>query len=794
MPCGVRDRPPDLVMPVRRVSSLEAAPTIEVDPVLDVLPVGVAIVDANRRIVFVNPAFHDSLDLPRGSIAPGTPVGDAVRAAAHRGVYGPGDPDAQVATVLAADRTKPGRLRRRTFNGRTFDLHSAPLPGGGYVVCAVEITSVVAARDEAQFVLSRTSTALATLQVGLAALGPAGNLMLANVRFGELLGLPPDRLRPGIDFSALLDAMASLDEFAGADGATFVAAQRAMDRARPTTTRQVRGNGQVIDVASNPLPDGGWTMTVTDVTPVVRAEDEASRRARALDAILEAIPQGVCVYGPDHRVTMFNRAYTQVMAGAPLAIGDHRLDIIRRRAEAREYGDGNAAEIVAQQIAFDINRPQMRRRRRSNGTVVDVRTAPLPTGGFISVVSDITPLTAAEAELSRRAEEMAAMLASIHHGVMLWGADHRLIASNAAVSEMMNHPPGLLTPGRTHDEILDNMVQRGELGEASAARALADGLRQRDRSTPYLRTLRLRNGRVVDIRSEPILGGGWVSTYTDVTETSQSEEELRRAKEAAEAANQAKSRFLATMSHELRTPLNSVIGFSDALLREATNPAPARVAEFARQINEAGRNLLSLINIILDVARIEAGRFDLASDVVDIGRLVRAAVRQADAAAQAAEVTLTVELPDHLPRLRGDERRLGQVLRQLLSNAVKFTEIGGTVTAGARLEQDGGLLIFVRDTGIGIPEGDLERIFEPFTQLDSTLARRYQGSGLGLYVSRALVAGHGGRLTVTSRAGEGTTAEIRLPATQLAAAPVRGGETRPATQSDKRSLKTSNMP
>jgi signal transduction histidine kinase len=750
-----------------RASTMEMPLPIEADPVLEALPVGVAIVDPGRRIVFMNPAFHDSLDLPPHSILPGTPVEDAVRAAAHRGVYGPGDPEAQVAAVLAPDRSRPGRLRRRTFNGRTFDLHSAPLPDGGYVVCAVEITSLIADRADAERALTQTTTALATLQLGLAAFGPAGTLLFANPRFSELLALPPGHVQTGIGFAGLLDLMAGRDEFAGADGAAFIAGLRKSDRSHPATVRRIRGNGQVIDVTSDPLPDGGWTMVVTDITPLARAEDEASRRARALDAILEAIPHGVCVYGADHRVVLFNRAYTEAMAGAPLAVGDHRLDVIRRRAEEGEYGGGKPDEIAAQQASFDVIRPQMRRRRRPNGTVVDVRTAPLPYGGFVSVVTNITPLTDAEAELSRRAEEMAAMLASIRHGIMLWGPDGRLIASNAVVAGLLNHPPGLLTPGRTQDDVIDNMLWRGEFGEGEAAVAYAAGLRARDRSVTYIRTMHLRSGRIVEIRSDPTPGGGWLSTYSDVTEARQAEEELRRAKESAEAANQAKSRFLATMSHELRTPLNAVIGFSDALLREAANPTTARVAEFARQINESGRSLLGLINIILDVARIEAGRFDLASDVVDIERLVRAAVRQADAAAQAAEITLAAELPDSLPRLRADERRLAQVLRHLLSNAVKFTEIGGTVTAGARLEPDGDLLIFVRDTGIGISEEDLERVFEPFTQLDSTLARRYQGSGLGLYVSRALVAGHGGRLILRSQAGEGTSAEVRLPASQL---------------------------
>jgi signal transduction histidine kinase len=398
---------------------------------------------------------------------------------------------------------------------------------------------------------------------------------------------------------------------------------------------------------------------------------------------------------------------------------------------------------------------------------VDVRTAPLPDGGYISVVTDITPLTEAESELSRRADEMAAMLAAIRHGVMLWGADRRLVASNEMVASLMEYPEGLLIPGRTQDEVLQAMLERGHFGQGEAARTMANNVRALDRSVPYKRTVHLPSGRIIDIRSDPVPGGGWLSTYSDVTEARQAEEELRRAKEAAEAANQAKSRFLATMSHELRTPLNAVIGFSDALMREAARPSPEHVAEFARQINESGRKLLSVINIILDVARIEAGRFDLESGTVDVGRLLESAVRGMDALAQAAEVSLRAELPDQLPRLRGDEGRMAQVMRHLLDNAIKFTGIGGTVTVGARREQDGSLLIFVRDTGIGIPPEDLPRIFEPFTQLESDLSRRYQGVGLGLYLSRVLVEGHGGQLTVSSQPGEGTAAEIRIPVRQL---------------------------
>jgi signal transduction histidine kinase len=336
--------------------------------------------------------------------------------------------------------------------------------------------------------------------------------------------------------------------------------------------------------------------------------------------------------------------------------------------------------------------------------------------------------------------------------------------------------PGVLVPGRTLQEMVDHLLARGELGEGEAAQARGETLAGRDWGRIYRRELVTAAGRLLEARSDPTPDGGFVSTFTDITEARAAEQELRRAKEAAEAASRAKSRFLATVTHELRTPLNAIIGFSDALLRESGNPNAERIGEYAQQVNHAGRQLLGLINTILDVSRLDAGHFELAEDRVDPVRMVRAAARRAGASAQAAGIELLFDLPEDLPPLRADERRLSQVLGNLLGNAIKFTEAGGVVTTSVVLMDDGdggGLLIRVADTGIGIAEQDLDTVFEPFTQIEATLSRRFDGSGLGLYVSRALVQAHGGDLVLRSRHGVGTTAEIRLPAERLVGAAPR---------------------
>ncbi|MBL8672937.1 MAG: CHASE domain-containing protein [Alphaproteobacteria bacterium] len=258
----------------------------------------------------------------------------------------------------------------------------------------------------------------------------------------------------------------------------------------------------------------------------------------------------------------------------------------------------------------------------------------------------------------------------------------------------------------------------------------------------------------------------------EIGERRDAEAQLREAKLAAETANKAKSEFLATMSHELRTPLNAIIGFSDIIMRQ--EPDPQNVAQFRQyltDIHDSATHLLGLINDLLDLSKIDARRFSLAEEEVAIPEVLRSSARMVSTRAQAGQVTVEVAPSTDLPLVIADERALRQMLLNLVSNAVKFTPPGGTVTVSGSLRADGGVDISVKDTGIGIEPRDLARVLEPFGQVDSSLGRRYQGTGLGLPLARRFIELHGGTMSIESAPGKGTTISATLPASRVVRLP-----------------------
>jgi signal transduction histidine kinase len=240
--------------------------------------------------------------------------------------------------------------------------------------------------------------------------------------------------------------------------------------------------------------------------------------------------------------------------------------------------------------------------------------------------------------------------------------------------------------------------------------------------------------------------------------------ELARARDDAQTANRTKSEFLANMSHELRTPLNAIIGFSEVMQAQIYGAlGDRRYAEYAGDIHRSGQHLLEIINDILDLAKVEAGRLELRPDRVDVGQLFTACERLMQNKAASAGVTLIVRPVDTVPEIVADEIRLRQILLNLLSNAVKFTPRGGYVTLLAERGPDRTCEFKVIDTGIGMSEAEVAVAMEPFRQIDNTLARKYEGTGLGLPLTRALIELHGGVFDLSSKPGIGTTATVRLP-------------------------------
>ena len=246
-----------------------------------------------------------------------------------------------------------------------------------------------------------------------------------------------------------------------------------------------------------------------------------------------------------------------------------------------------------------------------------------------------------------------------------------------------------------------------------------------------------------------------------------SKAESDAAREHAEAASRAKSQFLANMSHELRTPLNAILGFSEMITSRIFADRPERHYEYAGLIHDSGHHLLTLINDILDLAKIEAGSWSLRETETDLGALIADAATMIQPRVAASRSALHLDIARHLPPVLCDERAMKQILLNLLSNAIKFTPQGGLVTVFARREADGGIALGVSDTGVGIAPEDQVRVFQNFGQGRHDIVTADKGTGLGLPIVKGLVEAHGARIELTSEVGEGTTVTVHLPANRV---------------------------
>lgn len=374
------------------------------------------------------------------------------------------------------------------------------------------------------------------------------------------------------------------------------------------------------------------------------------------------------------------------------------------------------------------------------------------------------------ADLHRQAEIIALLLREFEAGASDWmwetGPDGKLTYVSERMAQVL---------GRQRDRLLGATLQQaaGRARRSGAWRRVAAAMA--GHQTLHDMLVPVSRGRASlwwELTAKPLFAAdgsfrGYRGVGKDVTARHQSEISVLKAKEAAEQASKSKSEFLAVMSHELRTPLNAIVGFSQILAEEKEGPhANPRYAEYARSTHQSSCHLASLINDILDITRFERGSISLAEQELDLVELVHMSLKMCRTTATDNRIDLVEDHALTHLEVRGDLTRLRQIVLNLVTNAIKFSPAGGAVTVRVERMPDGRISVAVADNGIGIEASKIERIFEPFTQVDNGLSRRFGGLGLGLAIARRMARMHGGDIVITSEPGKGTVARLVLPASR----------------------------
>lgn len=538
------------------------------------------------------------------------------------------------------------------------------------------------------------------------------------------------------------------------------------------------GRNRSIKTSGKPLfaSDGrfrGYRGTATDITAEVEARASAERAQSQLMAALENMNEAFALWDADDRLVLCNQRYRHYFPKPDVIIpGVPFRTAIRSVSESGliQHARGRVEEWIDERVQKHRNPAGSLEIQLSDGQWVLANEQVTPQNLVISVYTDITPLKRREREIEKRTELAQAIIDNMPQGISVFDGEMRLIALNRGAQELYDFPAEMVRPGQLRfSDYMQFMAERGELGEGNiddlvrarieAARVTLETLFEQGRP----------DGSTIEIRRNHMPDGGFITTYTDITERKRNEQFLRDAKEAAERGNRAKAAFLANISHELRTPLNAIIGFSEIMLGELYGPlGHGKYGDYVHDIYESGSHLLNLINDILDMSKAEAGKIELDETVFDLQPVIESTMRLVRERAERAKIKLHLEVAGNLPRVSADQRRMRQILLNLLSNALKFTEMEGSVTVKATVSANG-LLIEVADTGIGMRPEDLSKAMEPFAQIDSRLSRKYEGTGLGLPLTKALLEAHGGTLELHSVYGRGTRAIASLPPSRVVA-------------------------
>ncbi len=666
-----------------------------------------------------------------------------------------------------------------------------------------EVNDVVAAHQAADSLLRQRSherdqvwallrDAVDSISEGFVIFDPEDRLVMCNQRYLDLYPQSAPAMVPGTTFEDIVRYGLRRGEYADAVGREeeWLAERLREHRAASGAIEQHHSDGRWIMVTERRTSNGGIAGLRIDITERKRAQAEAeAARVRVAD-FAEAATDWFWETDAECRLTFVSDGFEKALGFPGSAVLGRCLYL-----EHDGVAEPHKADVLARRPLRDVlaERSDLGRTyfvKFSGKPIYDDRGRFI---GYRGTTRNVTAEIAADRALAHQTEVFSTLIDNLPLGVGLVDREFRWQAFNRAFLELFDLAPDSIKVGDPFEKFIRINAERGEYGpvgdiEAEVRRRMAIAKRpeffQFERTRP--------GGRTIDHRRVPLSGGGFVTTYIDVSAARRREDDLRdirerlerqaeeldmariaaeHARESAAAANAAKSRFLANMSHELRTPLNAILGFSEIMSKRLLGPLHGPYHSYAQDIHVSGQYLLRLISDLLDLSKIEVGQMDLREEMVDLPDLANECMRLLLDKAQAGQVTLETSLPENLPLVFADRLRLKQALLNLLSNAVKFTPPGGRIEVTGGLLPDGGAMITVADTGIGMKPADIALALEPFRQIDNALTRRTEGTGLGLPLTKALIETHGGSLHIRSEPGRGTQVDLRLPEDRLVRRP-----------------------
>jgi signal transduction histidine kinase/CheY-like chemotaxis protein/HPt (histidine-containing phosphotransfer) domain-containing protein len=603
---------------------------------------------------------------------------------------------------------------------------------------------------------------------------PDLNFVTFSEKVHRMYDLPDHIGVPGSPLADMIEVRARRGDYGEGDIDQLIAER--LQRYRTLKPRIVEDHlgGLVYEIVRERASDGSVIAIFHDITSrseweaeIKYSRDAMERERHRLRDAIEALDVGFIMYDADERLVVNNKRFAEMyeLVSDLLVPGRTFEEILREgcvRSASHEKSGLTVDEWVEDRLA--------RLRNREKGVVAEIggrwiliNNYSSADGGVVSIRTDVTDLKNTETDLANRTQVLQAVMGSMAQGIVAFGADLKLQAWNDRFLKIRGYPEELAKVGTDFETFMQYDVDHREFDLDTPEVDVQNQIERARRFEPHAFERQRPNGSYVEVRGGPIPGGGFVSTYTDVTDRKSAEQDLMRARDAAEAASEAKANFLASMSHEIRTPMNGVLGMADLLSQTELDEDQRQILD---TILDSGNSLLTIINDILDFSKMEAGKLSIESVPLFLENVIEGAAATLAPNADRKGVRIISFVDPALPgTLLGDPVRLRQIVFNLTGNAVKFSEQGEVIVRADLLSEgadDVTVRISVSDHGIGISDDALEGLFEAFSQAENSTTRRFGGTGLGLTICRHITEMMNGEISVDSKIGSGSTFKVEV--------------------------------